>query len=414
MRAAAGEHGATGMRWTTAEASDGPVDVVSLHLPNEQVGPLVGALESIEAMSVSFYPQGVLRLSPPPDEAPQQVVDVSHLSPLELLLSGLQSIGSWQGFIAYAAIAGAVVWAGLVTNTSFLLVAAMLIAPFAGPAMNTALGTARGDAMLIRRGLVRYVTALAMGIVVAAALSVAFGQSVATASMVDTTSVSAAAVLIPLVAGAAGAANLGQSDRSSLVSGAATGLLVAAALAPPAGTVGMAAVIGEWDMVRSAAFLLVLQLAGINLAGAGVFLLYGMSPSGVRYPRGRRRVRAGALAVSGVVLCGLLGWQWSSPVSLERATVSQRAEARVHRLINTDARAELVETTARFTRADVQGQNTLLVELVLQAPGDPAARERVATAVAEDVQTVLEEEFEGLVPLIDAVALPPPDSRGEG
>jgi hypothetical protein len=51
-----------------------------------------------------------------------------------------------------------------------------------------------------------------------------------------------------IVLGAAGALNLCQSERSSLVSGAATGMLVAASLAPQAGLIRMGAAIGEWEM----------------------------------------------------------------------------------------------------------------------------------------------------------------------
>lgn len=82
------------------------------------------------------------------------------------------------------------------------------------------------------------------------------------------------------MAGATGALNLSRSDRSSHVSGAATGMLVAAPLAPPAGTIGMASAIGEWDLVKSGVFILLPQLVGINLSGAVVFGLFGLTPKG--------------------------------------------------------------------------------------------------------------------------------------
>ncbi|WP_336231445.1 DUF389 domain-containing protein [Scytonema sp. PRP1] len=187
-----------------------------------------------------------MTLQPPADEAAQQVTDVAARSPIEVFLSGLQSVGSWKGFLGYAAAAGVVVWIGLFTNTSYLLVAAMLIAPFAGPAMNVALATARGDRHLLGRSLVRYFAALAVAIAVAAFLSFGLRQQVITEQMAATSTISAVAVLLPVVAGAAGALNLVQSERSSLVSGAATGMLIAASLAPPAGLVGMAGVMGRW------------------------------------------------------------------------------------------------------------------------------------------------------------------------
>lgn len=89
--------------------------------------------------------------------------------------------------------------------------------------------------------------------------------------------------LLPLVAGAAGAITLVQSERSSLVSGTATGMLVAASLSPPAGIIGMSMAIGRWDMVVNGVFLLLLQLSGINLSAAILFCTFGLSTKGARY-----------------------------------------------------------------------------------------------------------------------------------
>ncbi|MCW8088196.1 DUF389 domain-containing protein, partial [Sabulicella glaciei] len=268
------------------DAKGGAVDLLMLSLSNHEIGPLLDALEHLPDLHATLAPQGVLPLRPPAEEAAEQVQDVASRSPLEIVLGGLQSVGSWKGFLGYAASAGVVVWAGLFTNTVYLLTAAMLIAPFAGPAMNAALATARGDAVLLGRAVGRYFAALATTILVAGLLTLVLGQQVSTELMVATSMVSSVAILLPLMAGAAGALNLCQSERSSLVSGAATGMLVAASLAPPAGLVGIGAVMGEWGMVRSAFFLLLLQLAGINLAGAVVFRLFGLKPGGTRLARG--------------------------------------------------------------------------------------------------------------------------------
>ncbi len=124
---------------------DGPRDLVFVHVSNGRVETLLGQLEDLPDVHITLIPRGVMPLRPPADEAAEQVRDVQERSPIEFFLAGLQSVGSWTGFLGYAAAAGIVVWIGLYTNSSFLLVAAMLIAPFAGPAMNVALATARGD-----------------------------------------------------------------------------------------------------------------------------------------------------------------------------------------------------------------------------------------------------------------------------
>ena len=409
VRSLARSGGATQALSVAAHDDDGPVDLLLLHVPNQAVEGLVGALSDVRGTHVSMFPQGVLALEPPPEEAPEQVLDVTLRSPLEIFLSGLQSIGSWTGFLAYAASAGAVVWVGLFTNTIYLLTAAMLIAPFAGPAMNAALATARGDVVLLRRSLVRYIAGLTVAGAVASLFALLFDQAVATSLMVQTSSVSTAAVVLPLAAGAAGAINLSQSDRSSLVSGAATGMLVAAALAPPVGVVGIATVLGDWPLVRSGVFLLALQLAGINLAGAAVFRLVGLRAQGARYPRGKRSASAAFAGATVVLLAALLGWQFFNSPTLQRSTIAQRAVAEVQRTVADAPNATLIEAAARFPRGDVAGQNTLLVTAhVLPVDGaDAAALDDRVTRFIEDA---LLDMFTDVTPLVDVTLLPEPAS----
>lgn len=219
-----------------AMGSDGTIDLVIVHLANNKVEELLGELESLPQLHVTLIPQGVMALQPPPEEAARQVTSVELRSPIEIFLAGLQSVGSWKGFLGYAAAAGVVVWIGLYTNTNYLLVAAMLIAPFAGPAMNLAIATARGDITLLKRSIAPYFNALAVTIFVALALSLILQQEIPTTQMIQTSELSSVAVLLPLAAGAAGALNLVQSERSSLVSGAAVRMLVAASRFAACGT----------------------------------------------------------------------------------------------------------------------------------------------------------------------------------
>ncbi len=197
------------------DASDGDTRLQLVHadVSNSEVEGLLDRLEAIPDLAVTMQPRGVIALRPPASHAPDQAVDVQPRSPIEIFLSGLQSIGSWTGFLSYAAAAGVVVWIALFTEVVFLLTAAMLIAPFAGPAMNAALATARGDLYLLRQSLLRYFAALAVTIAVAFVLSIVLRQQIATGLMVEMSLRSSVAVLLPLVAGAAGALNLTQSEQ---------------------------------------------------------------------------------------------------------------------------------------------------------------------------------------------------------
>lgn len=396
-------HGADAVRRWDLDDGD---RCVELMLTNGAVGGFLDEVGSLGDVTITMAPQSVLALAPGYDEAPQDLVDVDALSAQEVYLGGLQSVGSWIGFLGYAAVAGAVVWIGMLLNSIFLLIAAMLIAPFAGPAMNTALATAAGDGRLLRRTVVRYGAAIAVVVAVVAALHALLGTDLPTQTMADTANVASVAVLLPLVAGAAGALNLMQAERSSLVSGAATGVLVAAALAPPAGLVGMSLVIREWSMVGSGVFLLALQLVGLNLSGAVVFRLYGVRPHAARYGRGTSTVSWVALGATVVMLGALVGLQLSSSLTLQRSSVQAEIASAITSLVDADPEAELVEVEARFTRADISDQDTLLAVVHVQpvTGADPSGLEE---RLGPELTRTISERYD-VVALVTVTAIPRP------
>ena len=395
----------------SAQSTRGAIDLVVAYLPNSQVEEFLGELEDFEELHVTLIPRGVMPLRPPVAEVPSKVIDVEVKSPLEVFLAGLQSVGSWKGFIAYAIVGSIIVWIGLFTNSSFLLVAAMLIAPFAGPAMNFAIATARGDSMLLKRSLIRYLSAIAVSIVVTYLLSLIFSQDLATDAMISTSKVSAVSVLLPLAGGAAGALNLVQSERSSLVSGTAVGMLVAAALAPPAGTVGMAIALRMWGMAFNCGFLLVLQLVGINLAATTVFRLYGLSARGARYKRGSRWVFPVTLSITTAILIALLTLQFSLGIDLQRSSLEQRANAEVQQVVENSSLGQLVKSSVSFTRANIPGQNTLLCTVYLQRLADSNLTDRqISDRLTTKIQQSLMQQDYQATPLVSINVLSPPGS----
>jgi len=403
---------ATNTARVEATGNNEPIDLVIVHISNQKVEEFLGDLESLPNLQVTLIPRGVIAMHPPADQAPQQVTDVKARSPIEIFLAGLQSVGSWKAFLGYAAAAGVVVWIGLYTNTSYLLVAAMLIAPFAGPAMNVAIATARGDVNLLKRTLLRYFAALAVTIVVAGTLSFLLQQEVVTSTMSDTSKISAVAVLLPLVAGAAGAINLVQSERSSLVSGAAVGMLVAASLAPPAGLIGMAGVMQRWDLATSGVFLLLLQLVGINLSASLVFRSYGLTARGARYQRGKKALFPAILAVTSVALLALLIWQFSISPDLQRSSREQSANQAIQQVVEDSDLVELVEANVRFPTPNIPEQNTLLIVMYVQRlAGVTESAEEIRDRLTQAVQTALQNQNFNVIPLVSINVLEAPETQ---
>lgn len=386
---------------------EGEVDIVFASFSNSRVEQFLDEVNDIKDLHITLVPRGVMALYPPDDQAPEQVTDIEMRSPIEIFLSGLQSIGSWTGFIGYATITSIIVWIGLYTNTSYLLVAAMLIAPFAGPAMNTAIATARGDWPLLRQGMIRYFVSIFITIAGTFLLSLLLQQDIPTPLMVGRSQISSVAVLLPLSAGAAGALNLVQSERNSLVSGAAVGMLVAASLAPPAGIVGMALAIGKWEMVTSGVFLLFLQLVGINLTGSLLFRLFGINTSGPRYSRGKKHIFVSSLFITTTLLGALFYMQLHQSPDLQRSSRAQRAAAEIHAIVEADEQVNLIEANVRFTRADISDQNSLLCILYVQRKsGSTEAEEAIKKNLVSAIQQGLI-KF-NVVPLIDIIVIDPP------
>ncbi len=216
-------------------------------------------------------------------------------------------------------------------------------------------------------------------------------------------------MLLPLAGGIAGALQLVQSERSSLVSGTAIGMLVAAALAPPAGLIGMAIAIGQPDMAISGVFLLLLQLVGINLSCATVFRIYGLTPGGAVYAAGKRQVFPIALGLSAIALAILLSWQFSNPPDLTRDSQSQRAVAVIQEVISHDPYVSLVETNVRFTRANIKGQNTLLSDIYVQPTGQNVAADSTSRRLTTEIQNELLSRGFNVTPLVNVTLLEPPE-----
>ena len=400
------------LSYIEASSTRGAIDLVVAHISNSQVEEFLGELEDYEELHVTLIPHGTMPLQPPVNQIPDEVVDPEPQSPLEIFLAGLQSVGSWNGFISYAIVGGIIVWIGLFTNSSFLLVASMLIAPFAGPAMNFAIATARGDGLLLKRSIIRYLAAIAITASTTCLLSLILSQELASNAMVESSKVSAVSVLLPLAGGAAGALNLVQSERSSLVSGTAVGMLVAAALAPPAGTVGMAIALGLWSMALNCGFLLILQLVGINIAAATVFRIYGLSARGARYKRGRKWIFPVTICITTAVLAGLLTLQFNLDPNLQRSSLEQRANAEVQKVIEDSNIGKLVKSSVTFTRADIKDQNTLLCLIYVQRPENTSLTdEQISDRLTKKVQQRLIAKDFKATPLVNMSVLQPPESK---
>jgi uncharacterized membrane protein len=372
-----------------SSGASGDWSLVFLTLPNESVGPFVEAVSTIvDDADFILFPVGTLPLAMPVPEVERRVRDVSGLSTLELVLASLQSVGAWKGMLLYSVLAGTIGGYGLIFDISYLLVAAMLINPMGAPALVAVIGLAIGDARMFGRGGIRFLASLAMQAAAALALGFAYALNVSTAMMEQVASLSTWAVLVALAAGAAGAQTQVKSDRDSLVSGTASGFMVAAALAPPAAVLGLSVPLGRWDYFGLMAFLLSLQFFAIVLGGSLVLALFGVKPTSPAIGRGsttKRNVLFGAIVL---VTAGLVLLQMRQEPGMQKADLSRTALEIARDAVGSVPGVALVESTAHFTRRDLASdpREGLLIRIIAQRTNTEADAALLESTIRDSVQ----------------------------
>ena len=394
----------------SSDGAEGDV-LILLTLPNDRVGPFVAAIEErIGQAAFVLIPFGALPLRTPLRELEDEVRDVSPLSTIELVLSSLQSIGSWRGMLLYSVLAGVIGAYGVIFEIGYLLVGAMLVNPMGAPAVVAVIALAIGDVRMFGRGGVRFGVSLGTQAAAALALGLAYGLQVSTAMMEQIASLSAWAVLLALAAGAAGAHAQVRSERDSLVSGTAAGFMVAAALAPPAAVLGLSIPIGRWDYTGLMLFLLALQFVAIALGGWLALGAFGVRPGDPTVGRGTARGRSALAVVLAIVTAALIWWQVEHAPGMVKGDLSRDALALVRDAVETVPEAAMIEATARFTRPDLdrlEGQ-ALLVQVHVE--GLAGTSDAVENAVRRAVQEAIRAAMPGVVPFVDVVSLSGPDA----
>lgn len=405
----ADRHGGVNMSLVEARSPEGRQDLVKVYLPNDLVDSFVSDVDRFEDLRLILDPRGFLALYPPKDKVEEQVARVKHLSPIEVYFGGLQSAGTWSGLIVYTITSMIIAWIGLYSNIFYLVVASMLIAPFASPIMNSAIAVSRGDFHLFGRSLFRYIITLLLGIVITFSFSVLVNQRIATNMMTSVSEMSELYILLPVFAGIAGAMTLVQSERNGLITGTTVGMLVSISLAPPTALVGMSMAIGRWDLVDNGLFSLLGTVSGVVLSSTAMFRWYGLTPRGARYSKGKYSVFYAIMAVLIIVVSFLSYWQFFGTPELLESTVEERAGADVQEVVRESKLVELIDSNVMLTHNRIEDKDVLLSILyVKKAAGVDIYDEEIKDRLSFVIADRLEEKGYNAIPMTHVVVLERP------
>ncbi|XVH30591.1 TIGR00341 family protein [Haloferacaceae archaeon DSL9] len=193
-------------------------------------------------------------------------------------------------YVTMLLISAVVATAGLLADSPAVVVGSMVIAPLIGPALAANVGIVTGDDGLRSTGFAYQMVGVA--VVVVASIGLAFLARlaglepagidiVAATELEERVSPNLLSLAVALGAGIAGILSLTRGFSEAIV-----GVMIAAALIPPAAAVGISVAWGMYAAALGAAVLVAVNVLSINLAALVTLWVAGYRPQGSSRPQG--------------------------------------------------------------------------------------------------------------------------------
>jgi uncharacterized hydrophobic protein (TIGR00271 family) len=185
------------------------------------------------------------------------------------------AIGSEPGVSFYTMVVLSTVIAafGLLSNSTAVVIGAMLVAPLMTPILGIALSLTSGDRPLLSRAMV----AETLGVMLSVGLGFIVGSVVPDIELgpeiLSRTTPTVFDIVVAIAAGLAGAYSMVDERLSATLPGVA----IATSLVPPLTACGLCLSQGSFDLAGSAFLLFFANLLGIQIAGGLVFAVFGIS-----------------------------------------------------------------------------------------------------------------------------------------
>ncbi|MFW5984546.1 MAG: TIGR00341 family protein [Halobacteria archaeon] len=187
---------------------------------------------------------------------------------------------STLNYVVFTVVSAVVATAGVLQNSAAVVVGSMVIAPLIGPAMASSVGSVLKDDDLFWNGVKAQF--VGVGVAVGSAILFALLARLLLAPEIDLLLIEQVtervnpgllALAIALGAGVAGALSITSGASAALV-----GVMIAAALIPPAAVVGLGVAYERFAVAASSGVLVLVNLLSINLAALVVLWAKGYRP----------------------------------------------------------------------------------------------------------------------------------------
>lgn len=250
-------------------------------------------------------------------------------------------------FFALMGLASVIASMGVITDSTAVVIGAMLVAPLMTPLMGMAISLVMGWPNRLLRATAIAVSGIVFAIGIGVLLGLFLGADTATnTQIIARINPTTFDLVTAIAAGGAGAYGLSRPD----VSDSLPGVAIAISLVPPLTVVGIAWSQGDFDGGVGALLLFATNMVAILVVGGLTFILTGVTPVDHAAKSGDRvRVGFGAVAVMTILVLGglLLNGQQIARDALQQDTVDDIVEAWIpddtgHRLVQSDLKNNIV------------------------------------------------------------------------
>lgn len=205
-------------------------------------------------------------------------------------------------FVIFSAIVALI---GLTTNNVAVIIGAMVIAPFLGPALAISFGAVTGSPELMKQAAKTLTAGLALAIALGFISGIAQPDMQPGAELLDRTEPGFGGIALALASGAAAVLSLTTGISSALV-----GVMVAVALLPPAVAAGLFFGLQMGNEGLGSMILLAINLAAVLLAAQTIFRLRGLGARGSQTIEVAKRSTRLTLYITLILLAALAVLIW--------------------------------------------------------------------------------------------------------
>lgn len=242
------------------------------------------------------------------DEEDEELIESNRISRDELRAQAIEMADLTPNYLVFTVVSAIVATAGLLADSAAVVVGSMVIAPLLGPAVGASVGSIVSDEDLFREGIKAQAVGLVLSVVSAAFFAVFLKVTLfpnvdldALQEVAARTNPGALSLVVALGSGAAGALSLSAGASAPLV-----GVMIAAALIPPAAAIGLGFAYNEPILAISSTILLLVNVLSINFASMGVLWIRGYRPTHWFEAKSARKatLKRVAVLIIGIVILG--------------------------------------------------------------------------------------------------------------